>query len=259
VGTDTCDATRQAIADATIREDAPDNNYGDTSSVTAGLSSDGSSLSRALFKFDLSTIPTNATVTNITFSLIELGQPPAQSTFFLSPLLINWVEAEVTWNNRSVGMPWTQPGGDFSAESAFAYLSSGAAGTTNQFTDNGGTPGYGLVADAQSWIGNPARNFGWILTAWPEDTAGSAFQFGSRENPGSEPVLTVGYTVPFTPAMVKVLSTTNANYSFVPIALDFLAGRAQGAVHAATTQNRIGRGHLSRPEPRGSQGSHFSG
>ena len=202
------------VADATVREDAPDNNYGDASSVTAGLSSDGSSLSRALFKFDLSRFPTNATVTNITLTLIEMSQPPVQSLFFLSPMLTNWVETEVTWNSRSLGIPWSESGGDFSGESAFAFLSNQTAGTTNQFTDTGNIPGYGLVADAQSWIGNPARNFGWILTAWPEDTAGSAFQFGSRENPGSQPVLTVGYTVPFMPAMITAFSTTNGQFCF---------------------------------------------
>jgi hypothetical protein len=201
-------------ADATIVLEAPDNNYGTSPSIVAGFSSDASSLSRALIRFDLSSLPTNAIVTNITLTLTPLNQPPVQGTYFLSPMLTNWVETQVTWNSRSSGMPWSQPGGDFTGETGYAFLSNETPRTNNAFTDDGSFPGYGLVADAQSWIDNPAENFGWILTAWPEDIAGSAFQFGSREDKGAQPVLTVSYTLPFTPVSLTVLPPTNGLFYF---------------------------------------------
>jgi len=202
------------MADATIRQDMPDNNYGTITSLTSGLSSDGSSLARALLKFDLSGIPTNATITNITLSLTELTQPSVQSTFLLSPLLANWIETQVTWNDSASGAAWSDSGGDFSFDSAAEFFITHGPGTTNQFTDDGEFPGYGLVADVQFWITNSAQNFGWILTARPEDTAGNAYQFGSRENPGFQPVLTVEYTVPFAPPKISSASITNGQFCF---------------------------------------------
>ncbi len=204
------------VADASIRSDAPDGKDGSSNSLTVGVSSDGSSTNRGLFRFDVSSIPTNATVTNVTLSLIALKQPSAPYYFGLYLLLTNWVESEVTWNNRSALMPWIAPGGlfgtdYFGTDSSYSLLV-GPAGTTNQFTNS--FPPSGLNHDVQLWVNNPSQNFGWILICLDGNNTGSAIQLGSRENTGNEPVLTVGYTLPFTPPTLKNPGITNGQFCF---------------------------------------------
>jgi hypothetical protein len=97
-------------ADATISSTSPDINYGSSVLVTAGVSSDGLSISRALFRFDLSGIPTNAIVSNAVVYLVGMTQPAFPGYFGLSVMLTNWSEAGVTWNSRSLSTPWNAPG-----------------------------------------------------------------------------------------------------------------------------------------------------
>ena len=56
----------------------------------------------------------------------------------------------------------------------------------------------GMVTDVQSWLANPAQNFGWLLKASVEGDVTNAKEFGSRQNGtvGNRPSLTVVYTVP---------------------------------------------------------------
>ena len=55
----------------------------------------------------------------------------------------------------------------------------------------------GLIADVQSWVANPAANFGWIILG-DEAVPQSARVYASAENQTSIlwPLLTVTYTVP---------------------------------------------------------------
>jgi hypothetical protein len=129
-------------------------------------------------------------------------------------VLTNWEEYSVSWNDRSNTTLWTVPGGlagiDFnSSPSAFAL-----PGATNRFTDNGGNPYFGLVNDVQTWLNHPEQNFGWLLAAVDESLVGSAFLIDSREATGSEPVLTIGYTQPFTPPSIQGVSVTNGVFRF---------------------------------------------
>jgi hypothetical protein len=49
-----------------------------------------------------------------------------------------------------------------------------------------------LVADVQSWVNNPAQNFGWMLSSQQEDLAKTARSFASRES-GFGPVLLIEF------------------------------------------------------------------
>ena len=203
------------VADATIRSDAPDSNFGSDSFVMAGTSNSGAMVSRGLFRFDLSGIPTYATVSNAMLSFVSVNQA-ANDFFALSRLLTNWNESEVTWNRRTASMLWTAPGCQSSTD-FFEYLSSyfyfqAVPGLTNQVTDNGPFPDAGLVYDTQLWINNPAQNFGWIWQDFNESTGTNLVEVGSRENPGNQPVLTVSYTLTFTPPVLTVVPSTNGEF-----------------------------------------------
>jgi hypothetical protein len=205
------------VADAMINNSDSNVNFGSSTVVTVGVSDDGLSVSRGLFRFDLSGIPTNASVSNITLSLVATSQPSSSALFGLSVVLSNWSEAGVTWNSRLVSVPWSAPGGqsgvDF-ASSASALTVLTGPGTTNSITDNGANPYYGPAHDVQAWVGDPADNFGWILAANDENSAGSLIVLDSREATFNQPVLTVGYSLPFTPAVISSPGATNGLFCF---------------------------------------------
>ena len=98
-----------AVADASLYSNFPDAPFGSLPFVAAGAYA--GETNRGLFRFDLSGIPTNAMVTNVTVSLVAYSQPPSGVLFGLSLVLTNWDEYAVTWNSRSSLMPWTAPGG----------------------------------------------------------------------------------------------------------------------------------------------------
>jgi hypothetical protein len=205
------------VADATIRSDAPDSNFGGATFVMAGSSNSGAIVSRGLFRFDLSGIPTNATVSNVTLTVV--GVNLAMNEYFgLSRVLTNWNESEVTWNRRTASMPWTAPGGQtgtdiFSDVSSYLLIQA-MPGVANQFTNGGFFPGDGMVSDAQRWINHPEQNFGWIWADFNEVSDNTLVEVGSRENPGSQAVLNIGYVLPFAPPVIQVVSSTNNEFCF---------------------------------------------
>ena len=203
------------VADATIRSDAPDNNFGGAPFVMAGVINAGAGLSRGLIRFDLSGLPTNATVSNATLTVVGVNLA-VQDYFRLSRVLTDWSEADVTWDSPSLFSRWYAPGGQIGADFFGSYSSSSlvSAPGTNQFTDNPPHPGAGLVYDTQLWISQPTQNYGWILQALNEGPNGSLVELGSGEDPGNQPVLTVGYTLPFTPPVLTLVSSGGGQFCF---------------------------------------------
>ncbi len=128
------------VADATILQNTPNSNYGSSNSLSVGLSSDGSSLGRALVGFDLSAIPTNAVVTNATLSFFQLNPISLENFYFVGVVQSNWAEAGVTWNSRSPSLPWSTPGGDITSPIAELDIFPGG-GMTNVFVDDSRTRG----------------------------------------------------------------------------------------------------------------------
>ena len=49
-----------------------------------------------------------------------------------------------------------------------------------------------MIADVQSWLDNPATNFGWLVLG-DESASATAKRFDTRES-ASPPVLTIEYT-----------------------------------------------------------------
>jgi len=96
-----------------------------------------------------------------------------------------------TWTHSlSPTQRWTRPGGDYvRAASAKTEVRGQGSYTWNS------TPK--LVADVQSWVNSPKRNFGWILIG-DESQAATAKVFHSSENPdaATRPQLTVVFRAP---------------------------------------------------------------
>ena len=212
-----------AVADTSLYENKPDSNLG-AATLVAGQNYSGSP-ARALFRFDLSTIPSGATITGVDFSLSVVGQPNPDkfpsitSDFSLYRLLVDWGEGsggvgvptgtsaqsgDATWNDRHFGssippipsIPWTIPGG----LSGTDYADSTSTTTTISNVGLYLWPSNAtIVSDVQAWVDAPSSNYGFILISQSEGTQGTARRFSSREQPvgGTPPHLNITYsTVP---------------------------------------------------------------
>ena len=158
---------------------------------------------RALIQFDLTGIPTNATVTAVTLTMTNDRGKGGTHAIALHRGLASWGEGgsnanadpgkgaaaqagDATWTHRSYSSTtWTTAGGDY-------------VGAASASTPVGNSGGYAwtsaqMVADVQQWVSTPASNFGWIVIG-NEATKQTARRFHSRTG-ATRPVLQVTYTV----------------------------------------------------------------
>jgi len=204
------------VADTTLFETDPNNNFGADSTLVAGTTAGSRGLalrSRALIKFDPgSSIPTNAVISSasLTVKVDANPTPRADSVFDVRRVLRSWNEGkksgqrgaaatsgETTWRARFFGTTnlWAVPGGatnvDFSATIGASTMVRGVGVYTFASTSN-------LVADVQSWLQDTNSNFGWIMMTESEGTPRTARRFYARErkNTNDIPRLVVEFAVP---------------------------------------------------------------
>lgn len=215
------------VADTSLIEIAPTNNNGGQAWLLAGKIQNDVFRVRALMRFDLSAIPTNATVRSAAVTLEVTREPSdglANAPFGLCRMLRSWGEGgkvattspgqgspatfgEATWlHSHFPTNAWTTPGAaqgvDYSdVESSFQFIY-GVNQSPYRFES---TPE--LVADVQDWIRDPAGNFGWMLRCDDEATPFTARRFGSREDANASPKLEVDYLVP--PEVISARHTGN--------------------------------------------------
>lgn len=216
-----------AVADTALRSSAAASNFGAATNLAVGVANFGSPKNHALFKFDLTGIPTNAVIASATLRLILIEDPTPPASFDVSRLLQDWGEGdkdvdpkfggapatagEATWDSRfHPDVAWASPGGqagtDYASTPSATVLLSG-------HTNDISSPG--LLADVQVWMQNPGTNFGWIVAATGEATATGKL-IGSRENPGREPALLVEYSLsaPATPPVLFDPALTGNQFRF---------------------------------------------
>lgn len=100
---------------------------------------------------------------------------------------------DATWLDRfhGAGQPWAAPGGapgvDYKPEFSGSVFLFG----TDVYQVEG-TPN--MIADVQSWLDNPAANYGWMFITSSEDVRFTARRFASSEDPnGGGPMLFIDY------------------------------------------------------------------
>lgn len=186
--TNSIQVTLYAIKDAGIFNNAAGTavqaNYGSGGSnqMHVGLFN-GGVYGRSLVQFDLTSIPTNATVSNVVLTFSDGGNGQTIPQIFIHKLNSSWTEGnantacvpsgpcnvagialtsqtDVTWNERSYSAGslsnlWSPAGGNFTST---ASATSTAAGNTAKSITS-----VGLAQDVQSWVNNGANNFGWLL------------------------------------------------------------------------------------------------
>src|SRR5437870_3645440 len=143
-----------------------------------------SELRRGVFAFDIAgSIPPGSTITGVTLSLncSRVFNDTAR-TVELHKLLADWGEGtsdapgeegdgapatpnDATWRHRFFDVTfWAMEGGDFSA----IVSASQSVGPVGFYTWNSAQ----MVSDVQSWLDNPASNFGWLVLG-DESTLGT--------------------------------------------------------------------------------------
>lgn len=208
--------TLTADRDNTIYAESNSTSNGAGDFIFAGTSgaSNGGARRRALVHFDLSAIPTTATVTSAT--LVLNCNKTAANAGGVAAHKVNaaWGEGtsnanqnegqgaaattnDATWSHRLYpGTAWSTAGGAFVATAS----ASQASVSTGQVSLSG-TP---LMADVQSFLTTPANNFGWILLG-TETANSTALRFGSGEHadPDEQPKLIVTYTAGPVPVVLS--------------------------------------------------------
>ncbi|MBL9077082.1 MAG: DNRLRE domain-containing protein [Planctomycetes bacterium] len=166
---------------------------------------------RALLHFDVaSALPSGARIVAATLHLeVVTSGATAPATAGLHRVVADWGEGtsyaltggggqgapstvgDATWTRRfHPSTPWASAGGDYQAgpSATFSLPIAGAAVCG---------PTQALTADVQSWLDQPATNFGWLIKAAVETvTAARARRIHSREAPGAVPALVVHYLLP---------------------------------------------------------------
>lgn len=192
--------TLPAVADTALFEGKPDADLGGSTllSGTNQLFARG----RALFRFDLTSLPAGAVVTAVEVSLYVTRRPdpdqhggPVDSDFSLYRMFVSWgegvgadatgsvaVPGAATWNERHFGgTAWASPGGQMGTD-----FSNTASATT--LVSDVGSYVWGssaeLIDDVRAWVADPASNHGFILISQSESSLGSGRRFGSTEQPG---------------------------------------------------------------------------
>jgi len=204
------------VADTSLLEVAPNNNLGGLAGMNAG-STQEYNRTRALLRFDLSSLPTNTLILSAMLQLEVTRQPdepPNNTTFSLHRMLRPWGEGnkspitqqgkglpaspgEATWNCAfHPTNTWTFPGGapdvDFSSVASSSQFIYGLGESPYQFDT---TPEF--LADVAGWVQHSPSNFGWMLLCDSEFMNFTARRFSTREDTFySPPLLELQYLVP---------------------------------------------------------------
>jgi hypothetical protein len=190
--------------DNTIFQDSGTLSNGAGSWMFAGKNNDGTtgSIRRALIRFDLSPIPSSATINGVSLILANDRGKSGSQVVTLYRVTESWGEGtsnsnadpgkgapattnDATWTHRFYSAtPWSTSGGSYVATPS-ASVSVGSSGTYTWTSTQ-------MAADVQAWLASPATNFGWIIIG-NEASKATARRFYSRTGTTS-PILRVTYT-----------------------------------------------------------------
>ena len=179
------------VEDAYIDQTIPNGNFGSSVEIRSKPFAPSWS-ERFLLKFDLSSIPSNASIVSANVVLTVTSFMWASSTIRAYRINDSWSESSVTWSNFSNNYESTH-----SAQKNCSW--------PNQ--DLGSTRSWNLLSDVQDMHSGVIDNNGWLFRDKNLNSTTQAYwNFGSSENVNSanRPVLQVTYTT-FDPLPVELI------------------------------------------------------
>jgi hypothetical protein len=169
-----------SAADAFVDEGAPGINSGAV--PTMDVRPGSGQRRRSLVRFDLSSIPSGATILSAKMNLYATVPPTASTPLYVHRVTGPWAEAGITWDT----MPTITPNND-------AWVSVGPSVGWKPWT---------VTAVVQGWWAGTYPNYG-LLVKYPagaEGSAGDDIVFATREDAttANRPTLEVQYSAPST-------------------------------------------------------------
>ena len=155
----------------------------------------------AIFQSEGGPVPDGATINAATLSLYKFSS--YDYVYRLRPLLVNWVEGEATWQQRSAGVPWSTAGALGAGTDLAATFDAQASTAFNP-----GWIDFDVTSGVRAIVGGRA-NFGWLLE--PLSGNGNLKQFDSSEyatDPTLRPKLVITYSGAGTPNTPPTVSLT---------------------------------------------------
>lgn len=182
------DASYSGTRDTYINGSSTGTNYG----TSTGLNIDGDAPETSLlFKWDLSAVPSGATITGV--DILVTSSNDTSADYEIYECTRDWVETQATWNIYSTGNNWQTAGAQGANDRGSTVL-----GT---FEINLNSPGseftFSLNADGvqlvQDWVDGVKNNYGIIIQDYAEADGGDVY---SREDgtAARRPKLRVSYT-----------------------------------------------------------------
>lgn len=174
----------------------------------AGRTNQGAGIDkrRGLIKFDIAaSVPAGSTINSVTLTLRMSRTQAGNTPVSLRRVLADWGEGtsqaggqegaggpatagDATWIHTFYNTSfWGTPGGVYQGGAPSATITVGGSGFYNWSTT-------AMTTEVQSWLNNPASNFGWIVIG-DESALQTSKRFDSRQNgiESRRPKLTVNY------------------------------------------------------------------
>jgi len=165
--------------DTYIASGKPDNNFGSATNMGIGYSNTGNQAMRMLLQFNLSSIPTYATVNSATIYLYQYAASGVSNMGFQAQYAVSpWSEYNATWNNANyIGGSWL-PVGNF--PSTLGWLSFNSVNLFRTWV-SGAEPNYGLIVTGNE---DPAANSSRYFYSSNAGVPGEITQEGLARLPG---------------------------------------------------------------------------
>jgi hypothetical protein len=148
------------------------------------------SAATCLIRFPMTEIPRGSQVTRVLLHFEVLRGSPAPAD--VHAVTSSWSARSATWTKRNGSNAWQSPGGQGASDrsspfQAFIFSETGAfEGTLND-------AGISLV---QSWVDDPSRNFGLMITSSDSSVAGLAIASSQHRVAEERPAITVTFVAP---------------------------------------------------------------
>ncbi len=147
---------------------------------------------RTLIRFDVSSIPSCATVTAADLQLTVVQKDTSSRTYNVHRLRASWKEGTglsttgVSWTYRDGVRRWTVPGG---------FVSEVPSDSTVTGTTDLAVLHWDVASDVAAWVAGTVSNHGWLIKDAAEGSGTTEFLFGSRQNgtPAYRPKLVVTF------------------------------------------------------------------
>jgi 3-phytase len=166
--------------------------WGDNKSANSGTTKsidvDGSPDHAVLIAWDVSVIPQNSTIKSAQIKL-QITDKSSHS-YPVYALTRAWEETQATWTRAKQGVNWATAGALAASDRGTVAIGNLTATKTGQAIITLNAAGVALV---QSWVNNPATNFGILLQNYANATDGITFATREATSASTRPMLSVSY------------------------------------------------------------------